>query len=308
MTESVEILMATYNGAKFLPEQIESLLSQSWQTWHLTVSDDASTDNTPNILEYYAQLYPNKIRRVIPCKKFGNARDHFFWLMAQCTAKYIMFCDQDDVWHPYKISVTMEAMRKAEEKSKPETPILIFTDLSPVDKTLRSIAPSLMEMQQQNPRATDYRSILYQNVVTGCTSAINRPLAQWANRCCAPEKTMMHDWWIALVAARFGRIVYIEQSTMKYRQHDDNSIGAQDVRSMMYIRYKVTHRSVYQVEKKGRKQQAIVFLFTFEDELSRKEKALLLAFSKPRSSLYFKISYLKWIATPSRKKGFLARW
>lgn len=97
--------MATYNEAAFLTAQLDSILAQDTDDWHLTVSDDGSTDATPEILEDYVRRFPEKITRVFSGNRFGNARDHFFWLMDQCKAEYMHFADQDDVWHPEKVRV-----------------------------------------------------------------------------------------------------------------------------------------------------------------------------------------------------------
>ena len=85
--------------------------------WHLTVSDDGSTDGTPAILDGYAARYPDRVRRVRHEGRFGNARDHFFWLMRECGATYMMFCDQDDVWHPDKVEKTMRTLLEAEDEA-----------------------------------------------------------------------------------------------------------------------------------------------------------------------------------------------
>ena len=86
MQPTVEILLAAYNGERFLREQLDSLLAQTWEQWHLTVSDDGSTDGTSAILDEYAARYPDRVRRVCHEGRFGNARDHFFWLMKECGA------------------------------------------------------------------------------------------------------------------------------------------------------------------------------------------------------------------------------
>ena len=194
MQPTVEILLAAYNGERFLREQLDSLLAQTWEQWHLTVSDDGSTDGTPAILDGYAAQYPDRIRRVRHEGRFGNARDHFFWLMKECGASYMMFCDQDDVWHPDKVEKTMRALLEAEDEAGTDTPVLVFTDLTPVDEKLRPIASSLMKMQKQYTDVIDYRALLMQNIVTGCATGINRALAQLAEQCTDTSQVIMHDW------------------------------------------------------------------------------------------------------------------
>ena len=105
-----EILMAVYNGEAFLTEQIDSILRQDTDHWHLTISDDGSSDRSREIIQDYVGRNPEKIRQVISGQRFGNARDHFFWLMRNCEADYILFCDQDDVWHIDKVRKTLEAL------------------------------------------------------------------------------------------------------------------------------------------------------------------------------------------------------
>lgn len=308
MTETVEILLATYNGEAYLREQIESLLRQTWKHWHLTVSDDGSTDGTPAILNEYAARYPGRIRRVRHDGRFGDARGHFFWLMETCAARHMMFCDQDDVWHPDKVEKTMQAMLRAEAAHGEDTPVLVFTDLTPVDAALQPFASTLMQMQRQNPQALRLEQLLFQNVVTGCTAAVNRALATLSGRCPAPEQTVMHDWWLALVAARFGQMVYLDESTLDYRQHGANSVGAKDVRSLSYLLHKVTHLRDFDRSMQQKKRQALLFLDAYGDALRDDERALLSAFGAPRSSLRFKRAYTPWIQTPLRKLGFWLKW
>lgn len=303
-----EILMPTYNGARFVREQIDSLLSQTDGRWHLTVSDDGSTDGTPDILDEYARKHPERIRRIVSGQRFGNARDHFYWLMRQCDADYIMTCDQDDVWQPEKVQWTLEALLAAEKEGDTETPVLVFTDSAPVDEYLTPISPSLMAMQRQNPALTDYRNLLFQNIVTGGTMGLNRALKGLALCCEELDQTIMHDWWMALVAARFGKMVYVDRATTLYRQHGDNSVGAQDVRSLKYLIHKVTHLVEFQKTVVDKKRQAEVFAKTFSERLSEEEKRVLRDFCAPRSPFMMKCRYLKWIYTMPRKLGFMARW
>ena len=101
--QSVEILMTTYNGELFLREQFDSILAQTYRNWHLTVSDDGSTDGTDCIIEEYVHLYPDKILHVRYPERFGSPKEHFLQLCRDCEAPLIAFCDQDDVWFPDKL-------------------------------------------------------------------------------------------------------------------------------------------------------------------------------------------------------------
>lgn len=304
----VEILLATFNGEPYLSEQLDSILSQDAANWHLTVSDDGSTDQTLQILDAYVQMYPGKITRVVSGKQFHNAKEHFLWLMEQCQADYIQFCDQDDVWHPNKLRLLQQAMEEAEAVYGSAVPLLVFSDQAVVDRELRLIAPSFMQLQRQNPNALDYRSLLFQNVVSGCTMAINRPLARLASGCRNPWQMMMHDWWLALVAAKFGKVVYIDQTTIDYRQHSSNSVGAKDVKSLSFTLHRLRNVFRFQSVVRLQKQQALCFLERYRDALSDEEILCLRQFGAAHSPVRFKLKQLQWIDTPVRKIGFFIRW
>lgn len=295
MQPTVEILLAAYNGERFLREQLDSLLAQTWGAWHLTVSDDGSSDGTPAILDEYAACHPDRIRRVRHEGRFGNARDHFFWLMKECEASYMMFCDQDDVWHPNKVEKTMRAMLAAEAEAGTDVPVLVFTDLTPTDEALRPIASSLMKMQKQYTDVIDYRALLMQNIVTGCATGINRALALLAGQCKDTSQVIMHDWWLGVVAARFGKAVYLDESTMLYRQHGGNSVGAKNAGNLLHIVGRVTHLQDIRNIILKKKQQAQVFFKTYTKELISEDKTFLKQFSKARSGLGFYMQHRKSI-------------
>lgn len=191
----------------------------------------------------------------------------FFHLMRTSTAEYLFFCDQDDVWYEDKVKLTLEALMDAEEKYGKETPLLVFSDQTPTDAQLHPLAASLMRYQNQYFGEFDYRSILMQNVVTGGAMCINRALADMAGKCTEPGNTIMHDWWIAVVAARFGQIDYIDKPLGDYRQHGTNSVGAKNVRSMAHIVNKLSHIGAIRKTTEEKKMQAHVFA----DILSQQE-------------------------------------
>lgn len=278
-----EILMATYNGAQFVREQIDSILAQTDASWHLTISDDNSTDGTDAIVDEYAEKYPDKIARHVSGRRFGNARDHFFHLMSACTADYMFFCDQDDVWYPQKVEKIMGVMLDKEHRQGKHTPLLVFTDQTPTDGNLKPLAPSLMRYQQQFVETIDYRALLMQNVVTGGAMAINRALAERAARCKDPARAIMHDWWLAVVAARFGEAVYIDEPTGDYRQHGANSVGAKDVRSLADIAHKLMSLGNIREKLLKKKQQAQVFWDTYAGDMNDEDAIFLAPFVKPHS-------------------------
>lgn len=303
MAERLEILLAVYNGERYLREQLESILRQSDGSWHLTLSDDGSTDRSAQIIEEYAGRYPEKITAHRSGRRFGNARDHFFYLMGRCRADYMLFCDQDDVWYPDKVQRMRAALRGAEGQYGPKTPILAFSDQVPTDAGLRPLAASLMRYQGQYFESFDYRSILMQNVVTGGAMGVNRALAELAGD--APADAIMHDWWLAATAARFGHIAYIDAPLGVYRQHDGNAVGAKDVGSAGYIARKLSGLKGVRASILRKKAQAAAFRRRYLDRLGPEDFAFLDAFARPRSGPGFWLKYRSLIHGAARRAGML---
>lgn len=220
--------MATYNGGRYLRQQIDSLLAQTVGGWQLYVADDGSTDETMDILADYACRHGNiHVARNMPPH---GAMQNFMHLLATTSADYYMFCDQDDVWLPDKVEVTMGAMRRAEEQW-PGEPVLVHTDLRVVDEQLHELHPSLWRETYVRPELlSQMRYLGVQPFVTGCTAMVNASLRNVALPC--PQWALMHDAWLAMQAVRRGgHIVNVAQPTMLYRQHGDNVVGATSARN-----------------------------------------------------------------------------
>jgi len=246
--------------------------------------------------------HPDRIARHISGRRFANARDHFFHLMAQCDADYMLFSDQDDVWYPDKVARTRQALEAAEAAWGGDMPVLVFSDQTPTDAELKPLAPSLMRYQNQYFGHFDYRSILIQNVVTGGAMGINRALARLGGRFGDGSRIIMHDWWLAVVAARFGRIVYIDESLGAYRQHGENAVGAKDVHSAGYIAAKLRHIGDIRASIIGKKAQAQCFSEAYPELLTEADEAFLAQFTRPRSGPLFYLKHrreihsLLWLA------------
>ena len=299
----MEILMATHNGERYLQEQLDSVLKQTEDGWHLSVSDDGSTDGTLRILEEYAARYPEKIGILHSGSRFGNARDHFLWLIRNCEADWMMLCDQDDTWVPEKTAIFREAADRAETDFGAETPLLIFSDQTPTDGELRPLADSLMRYQKQYTKEFDYRSILMQNVVTGGAMAVNRALADLALACTDFSGVIMHDWWMAAAAARFGKIVYIDKPLGTYRQHGGNSVGAKAVGSAAYTRDRMGKTDEVRSSIQRKKTQAGIFRNTYRNRLTGEDLAFLDGFVREKSGIGFYLRYGKLIHGIERKAG-----
>ena len=141
----ITVLLAVYNGEKYLKEQIESILNQSVKDVKIVIRDDGSTDNSGEIITSYCNEFPDKIS-CIKGEATGSAQKNFAELLKNCDSDYIMFSDQDDVWLCDKIEKTYNAMVKAEQNS--QTPVLVHTDLKVVDDKLCEISPSFFDFQK----------------------------------------------------------------------------------------------------------------------------------------------------------------
>jgi len=223
-TQNIYILMSTYNGFERLKDQIESIIHQDYEHWSLLIRDDGSTDGTVKITSDYA-LKDKRITLIETVRENIGPANSFMQLLAHSSSDYSMFADQDDIWLPEKIEKTMAAMLEAEKQYGANTPLLVHTDLKVVDANLQLIADSFWKYQNLSPElGSQLNRLLAQNVVTGCTMMINRALADLATP--IPAEAVMHDWWLALVAATFGKVVYLDDQTILYRQHGNNSVGA----------------------------------------------------------------------------------
>ncbi len=221
---SIDILLATYNGQAYLREQIDSILAQSNQDWQLLIRDDVSDDNTLSIIKDYVAKYSDKVKLIEDNSGHLGASLNFQRLLENSIAEYIMFSDQDDVWLPNKIEVTLNLM-KTTEKECPNKPILVHTDSRVVDSQLKTIAKSTWRYQRTPPEAgNDLNKVMLQNVATGCTIMINRKAKEVSLP--IPKEAVMHDWWIVINVATHGKIAHVPDQLVLYRQHSNNAVGA----------------------------------------------------------------------------------
>lgn len=271
MTEPlIDILMATYNGERFIAEQIESIQRQSYKNWRLLVSDDCSTDGTLDVVRSYA-AEDGRIRIVSEGVKHGGAKENFFSLMTCSDAPYCMFCDQDDVWLPDKIKDCLEAMSCLEIRHAGGVPLLVFCDMKVVDSNLNIIHASFEDACNYDTRRVAFKYLLAQNVAAGCSILLNRAAID-ANLiiddCSSIE---MHDWWMILVVSAFGAIGYVDSALSLYRQHDNNELGAGE-----YAPIKRAKDTTFMLERfRSTIEQAVAFREIFGDEISPEDKRCL---------------------------------
>ncbi|MGO2763738.1 MAG: glycosyltransferase family 2 protein [Pseudolactococcus laudensis] len=221
----VNIVLSTYNGARFLAEQLESIQKQTFTDWQLLIRDDGSTDITPQIIAEFVKADPrihfiNEHDR----QNFGVIKN-FFTLVKYEKADYYFFSDQDDVWLPDKMATMLDEVIH-HDKSQP---LMIYMDLSVVDQNLNVTHPSMIRSQSHHANTT-LLAELTENTVTGGVAMINHALAEkWEDT----DDVIMHDWYLALLATATGKLVYIDKPGELYRQHDNNVLGARTFRKRL---------------------------------------------------------------------------
>ncbi len=222
----VDVLISTYNGEQYLRDQLNSLFSQTYHNFKILVRDDGSNDNTIQIVKEFAAEYSDKINIIED--DFGNLGSSisFMKLLEYSVSDYIMFCDQDDVWLPNKIEVTLSKIQDMEGKNF-DQPLLVFSDLTVVDNELKIINDSFWSYQKVDPNiASNWKDLAAQNVITGCTIMLNKE----AKNCCLPFELpfLLHDQWTGVCVSKAGKVGFIEEKTLLYRQHNRNVAGAQN--------------------------------------------------------------------------------
>ena len=220
--KKIAIIMATFNGVKFIAEQIESLIQQTFKNWVLYIRDDCSSDETVEILEKYSKkdqrikIIKDNHGRLRACQNFSTA-------MLSVNADdydYFMFCDQDDRWRNDKIELSIEALQNLEKKHGDDFLFAYGTlQMTNAKGVPLKIAPPDFSS------APTLGKIVAQNYIYGCTLAINRKLFKEIG--VIPKTAENHDYWIALVAMfNNAKSLYMNDPMVYYRQHDSNVSGS----------------------------------------------------------------------------------
>lgn len=287
----VNIIMATYNGAQYIREQIESIIKGSFKDIKLWIFDDGSTDDTISIIEEYVKANPEKIVLHQNKKNKGvtkNFLDGIEYAANQNNKQknenkdrytiseeeqeyirdYYMFCDQDDVWMEDKISKTMMHMKKLERKFGQDHPIVVFTDALVVDSEMRALDGSFHKSNHLDTRKVDLPHILMENKLIGCTVMFNEPIQKLMIG--KPTLVRYHDWWVALIGAAFGHISYLPCPTLFYRQHGGNVVGNQSFQT--YVKNRLMALKEQKISIHKNVLQAEEFYKIYESRLASRQK------------------------------------
>ncbi len=275
----ISIALCTYNGAKFLPAQLESFLAQTRLPDELIVCDDCSTDETPQIINDFARRAPFLVTFRVNEKNLGSTKN-FERAISLCGNDLIFLSDQDDVWLPQKIA------RIEAEFDKNSQVGLVFSDAEIVDENLEPANCNLWQFTFSEERREQSRNgnfsdvLLRQNVVTGATMAFRARYRETFMPIPDRIPNLIHDGWISLLIAHDAKVVFIEEQLIKYRQHSGQQLG---------IDYKSVSKSGF-LERKERYAEGIEFSRQEVDRLEEMKEifAAYPHFEKKRGSVSFK--------------------
>lgn len=211
---TVQVLMSTYNGQKYVEEQIASIEQQQNVKVQLLIRDDSSTDLTVDCVERLSRQYGNihliQGENMGPCKSFFT-----LVTMAEETCEYYAFSDQDDVWKTEKLSRAVEKLKVYKEE-----PAIYCSRVELVDAEKNPLPDEGLVLKKQ----PDFSNALVENICTGCTLVWNRAFQKIIQHN-IPAYTIMHDWWFYLIGSAFAHVIYDDWQSIYYRQHGNNSVG-----------------------------------------------------------------------------------
>ena len=273
--EIIDIIMGTYNGERYIQEQIDSILKNTWTSWRLWICDDGSTDRTEQVVKDYVKSYPDKIFWK-PNEKNKGAAINFLDGARKASGDYVMFCDQDDYWLPSKIEDTLNCMKQAERQFGKNTPLTVFTDATVVNESLKIMQKSFHKSSNLDTAKLDLPHMLMENKMMGCTMLLNQALLKKMYK--FPRKVRMHDWWAGIVAAAYGKIIYLNKPTLLYRQHTSNVVGSTEFSKEAVLEKVSTWKCQKQALLDTQYQAGSLYQLV-QDELDEKTKQVIYTFA-----------------------------
>lgn len=219
---NVQILMGTYNGEKFLAEQLDSILAQTYPHWKLLVRDDGSKDTTPSILRAYQSSHPDRIQIVSDSEgNLGGFTQNFQRLCSLSSAPAIAFADQDDVWRPEKIARSVETLTDLQNQLEVDTPILVHHDFRHVDVDRNILSESFDRAHGNRKASPAAQRMPFSADVHGFSMMANRSLLDLSLP--FPKIAQGHDSILGCLASDAGVIEFIPEQLADYRKHGNNT-------------------------------------------------------------------------------------
>lgn len=271
--EKIKILLSTYNGERFIEEQMESLLNQDNVLIDILVRDDGSSDNTINILDKYQK---DKKLKYYSGDNLKPARSFVDLVKKSDDCDWYAFCDQDDVWDHDKLYKAVEKLSALDT----DQPIVYYSNLRIVDKNLK-----FYRFAKSNYQMPDSKySCFVENEATGCTMVFNRAAAKYIKNY-EISYLSMHDSWMYMVGRIFGIVIYDDRATINYRQHEKNVIGA-SLRANILYKIKGQLVRYFTSKEEPRYKNVISFYNCYYNCLSDHDKRVLSVFLNYKKNLY----------------------
>ncbi len=226
----LQVLLSTYNGEKYILQQLDSIFAQRYDQLKVLIRDDGSRDQTLSIIRQYMEQYPDQIELIMG-ENVGVVRS-FWTLMEQADqqAEYFCFCDQDDVWMPDKIAHAIEQLSQLEHEVQDtgeENSVLPAMMCTATQLTDEELQPTVIWPGMPS-RPPSFYNALFQNIAVGATLSFNRNALQLILSVSVnTERILMHDWWFYLAISCFGRVYFDPNPSIYYRQHASNAVGGE---------------------------------------------------------------------------------
>lgn len=271
-----EVVVCTYNGERYIVEQLASIINQTVPPQRIVVSDDGSSDNTLSIIDHFAARVsiPVEVRRRAAGPK-GPAHN-FLHALSLTDAPFVFLSDQDDVWDADKVEHYQRVVNDITDNAQP---LLVFSDAALVDGELKPLHPSFLQNERLKPaQQLTFPLLTFQNCIQGATVMVNRALL---DKVSSGSNMMMHDWWLGMVAAAFGRLIFIPKPLIQYRQHDNNMVGSSGY-GLKRILAKLMQLSTVARQNRLVIEQAANFYGIYGDCLKKEDKKFLKEMLKSR--------------------------
>ncbi len=215
MSKRIQILMSSYNGEEYIRKQLDSIINQDTEV-SLLIRDDGSSDSTIDIIREYTEKY--NFIKLVAGNNLGVIKSFFeLFRLADNDADYFALCDQDDIWFPDKMRRAAAAL----DSLSSDKPLLYAAEQTLIDAEDNVLSVSMLKVNKR----PGFGNSVVENIATGCTCMFNKRMLELL-RGYEPDYTVMHDWWIYMLAASMGEVYYDTEPCMYYRQHGNNTMGS----------------------------------------------------------------------------------
>lgn len=278
--KKIQILISTYNGEKFLREQLNSILGQSYQNFEILIRDDGSTDGTIKILKEYEA---KKKIKIIYGKNKGVVESFLELMNQESEYEYYALADQDDYWHQDKLLTMLDAI----EENSEDIPILCVSNFEIVSSNLSIIKKSYYESEKIE---FSIKNSLIENSFPGCVYFYNYKLKKiFTNTLVDKKAIIMHDYFIYMLATFVGKVIYVPKCLIKYRQHENNVIGSYKKNRLL----KNLFNSLNNTKKQERiKRQVELLMEIYENKILKENKKIIENYLEAKT-FYKRLTFLK---------------